>query len=160
MVSVLTKLSGDHKLTISCMCSDHPKFTTGGSVSNHHHGRGVDIAAVDGVPVNSSNFDAREIAMELQSLDPNYRPDEIGSPWAISGPGYFTDARHQDHLHVGFKQEITSDWKPSGGRRGRRATAPVAPAPPRRPPRLPASPRWPPPRPSRARSATRCRSAR
>ena len=40
----------DHR---RCMCSDHSKFTTGGSVSNHHYGRGLDIAAVDGVPVNA-----------------------------------------------------------------------------------------------------------
>jgi cell wall-associated NlpC family hydrolase len=112
VVAVLTKLSHEHKITVSCMCSDHPKFTTGGSISNHHHGRGLDIAAVDGVPVNSSNFDAREIATELQSFDGDIRPNEIGSPWAIAGPGYFTDAGHQDHLHVGFKDPIDPNWKP------------------------------------------------
>ena len=52
------------------------------------------------------------MASELSSLDPNYRPNEIGSPWAISGPGYFTDGAHQDHLHIGFKEQITADWKP------------------------------------------------
>ena len=44
VVAVLTKLSHEHKITISCMCSDHPKFTSGGSVSTHHFGRGADIA--------------------------------------------------------------------------------------------------------------------
>jgi cell wall-associated NlpC family hydrolase len=112
VVAVLTKLSQDHKITVSCMCSDHSKFTSGGSVSNHHFGRGVDIAAIDGVPVNPSNFDAREIAMKLQDLDPLVRPNEIGTPWAISGPGYFTDGAHQNHLHIGFKEQITPDWKP------------------------------------------------
>jgi cell wall-associated NlpC family hydrolase len=111
-VAVLTKLSEDHKITVSCMCSDHSKFTAGGSVSNHHYGRGVDIAAIDGVPVNASNFDAREIAMQLQDLDPSIRPSEIGTPWAISGPGYFTDAAHQNHLHIGFDTAISPDWKP------------------------------------------------
>ena len=126
IVTVLTKLSADHKITVSCMCSDHSKFTTGGSVSNHHYGRGLDIAAVDGVPVNASNFDAREIATALQDFDPAIRPDEIGTPWAISGNGYFTDSGHQDHLHIGFKQQISADWKPPGG-----LAAPVAE--PRRP---------------------------
>ena len=121
IVAVLTKLSADHQITVSCMCSDHSKFTTGGSISNHHYGRGLDIAAVDGVPVNASNFDAREIAMELQEFDPAIRPDEIGTPWAISGNGYFTDSGHQDHLHIGFKQQITADWEPPGG-----LAAPVA----------------------------------
>jgi len=94
------------------MCSDHSKFTTGGSISNHHFGRGVDIAAIDGVPVNASNFDAREIAMELQDLDASIRPNEIGTPWAITGPGYFTDSGHQDHLHIGFKEAITPGFTP------------------------------------------------
>ena len=44
--------------------------------------------------------------------NPDIRPNEIGSPFAINGPGYFTDAAHQNHLHIGFKQEIPADWKP------------------------------------------------
>ena len=103
MVAVLTKLSEDHKLKISCMCSDHSKFTSGGSISNHAYGRGLDIASVDGEIVNPGSAAARELASELSTLPEKYRPDEIGSPWPISGPGYFTDAGHQDHVHVGFK---------------------------------------------------------
>jgi cell wall-associated NlpC family hydrolase len=129
VVAVLTKLSADHKITVSCMCSDHPTFTTGGSVSNHHHGRGVDIAAIDGVPVNAANPIARDIATELSSLDPNYRPDEIGTPWAINGPGYFTDADHSDHLHVGFKQAIEPSWTPPADQPAASAAPPGAPAP-------------------------------
>jgi cell wall-associated NlpC family hydrolase len=125
VVAVLTKLSEDHKLTISCMCSDHPTLTTGGSVSNHHFGRGMDIAAVDGVPVNAANPIAREIATELSSLDPSYRPDEIGTPWPISGPGYFTDADHNDHLHVAFKQAIDPSWRPPAGAPGVAVPAPA-----------------------------------
>jgi cell wall-associated NlpC family hydrolase len=112
VIGVLTKLSSEHKITVSCMCSDHSKFTAGGSVSNHFFGRGVDIAAIDGETVGPGSAIAREVASELSSLDPNIRPNEIGSPWAISGPGYFTDAAHQNHLHLGFKEEISPDWKP------------------------------------------------
>ena len=66
-------------------------------------------------------------------IDSEYRPDEIGSPFAISGPGYFTDAAHQDHVHLGFKTEIDPDWKPpadvaAAGGGAPPATAPVAPA--------------------------------
>ena len=49
---------------------------------------------------------------------PPIRPDEIGTPWAIAGTGYFTDSGHQDHLHIGFKQQIGADSKP-GARRAR-----------------------------------------
>ena len=112
VVAVITKVSQEHKITISCMCSDHSKFTAGGSVSNHHFGRGADIAAIDGQPVGPGNPVAREVASELSSLDPSIRPNEIGSPWAIAGPGYFTDAAHQNHLHIGFKEAIGSSFTP------------------------------------------------
>ena len=134
VVAVLTKLSEDHKLKISCMCSDHSKFTSGGSISNHAYGRGLDIASVDGEIVNPGSTAARELASELSTLPEKYRPDEIGSPWPISGPGYFTDAGHQDHVHVGFKQEIDKSWAPpadvtAGGAQAA-AVAPAAPAVP------------------------------
>ena len=48
VVAVLTKLSQEHKIKVSCMCSDHSKMTAGGSISNHFYGRGLDIAAIDG----------------------------------------------------------------------------------------------------------------
>ncbi|WP_028067016.1 NlpC/P60 family protein [Solirubrobacter soli] len=123
VVAVLTKLSGEHKITVTCMCSDHDKFTAGGSVSNHHFGRGMDIGAIDGEIVGPGSPLAREVASELSQLNPDYRPNEIGSPFAIAGPGYFTDAAHQNHIHVGFKQEISADWKPPAD------VASAAPAP-------------------------------
>ena len=130
VIGVLTKLSQEHKITVSCMCSDHSKFTAGGSVSNHFFGRGVDIAAIDGEIVGPGSAIAREVASELSSLDPNIRPNEIGSPWAISGPGYFTDAAHQNHLHLGFKEEITPGLEAARGRRRRARRRRGAPSPP------------------------------
>ena len=133
------------------MCSDHDKFTAGGSVSNHHFGRGMDIGGDrrrDRRPGQPARARGRERAVR-RSI-PDIRPNEIGSPFAIAGPGYFTDAAHQNHLHIGFKQEITPDWKPpadvaaAARRRGRRAAVATAAAsaaaagrrrapPPRRP---------------------------
>ena len=112
IVAVLTKLSEKHTIQVSCMCSDHPTYTTGGSVSNHHFGRGMDIAAVDGMPVNAGNPVARDIATELGSLDEKYRPSEIGTPWQIADPRYFHDDDHNDHLHVGFDELIKANWRP------------------------------------------------
>jgi hypothetical protein len=114
IIAVLTKLSETHRITVSAMCSDHPKFTSGGSVSNHYFGRGADIAAIDGRPIGPANATAREVASSLAAFDPSYRPDEIGTPWAIPGPGYFTDAASQDKIHVAFKQPIDPGWTPPG----------------------------------------------
>ena len=78
VVAVLTKLSQEHKLTLSTLASDHDKLTSGGSISNHHLGRGMDIAAIDGEIVNPGSAVAREVASKLAGLDPEFRPSEIG----------------------------------------------------------------------------------
>jgi cell wall-associated NlpC family hydrolase len=129
VIGVLTKLSQEHKITVTCMCSDHSKFTSGGSISNHHFGRGMDIGAIDGEIVGPGSPLARAVASELSTLNPDIRPNEIGSPFAIAGPGYFTDGAHQNHLHIGFKQAITPDWKPPAdvAASGSAAAAPAAP---------------------------------
>ena len=80
----------------------HSYYTVGGSVSNHSAGRAVDIGSVDGIIVSPSNDKAKELAIALGRLPTPLRPTEIGSPWDLDGPGYFTDGDHQDHLHVGF----------------------------------------------------------
>ena len=112
VVSVLEELSRKHTITVSAMCSDHPRLTAGGSVSNHAFGRAVDIAAIDGQPVGPGNQAAKAIAQRLASLDPSIRPTEIGSPWALPGPAYFTDAAHQNHLHVAYDEPVGKGWKP------------------------------------------------
>jgi cell wall-associated NlpC family hydrolase len=127
VVAVLTKISERHKISVSCMCSDHPKLTTGGSVSNHHLGRGIDISAIDGVPVNADNAMAHEVAADLASLDPSYRPTEIGTPWAFQEqPPYFSDARHSDHIHVAFDAQIKPSWMPSAAQPVAIAATPLA----------------------------------
>lgn len=75
--------------------------------SHHYYGRGADIMSVDGRPVTSSNAAARRLVELLAATewpDPTMRPDDVGSPWgAFDGlPGFFTDASHQDHLHLGM----------------------------------------------------------
>ena len=112
IIAVLTTLSHTYTITVSTMCSDHPKLTSGGSISNHYFGRGMDIAAIDGVPVSPGNVRAREATDALSSFDPSYRPDEVGSPWVISKPGHFTDAASQDNIHVAFERPIDPSWTP------------------------------------------------
>jgi hypothetical protein len=111
-LSVLDAISRKHTISISAMRSDHDRLTSGGSVSNHYYGRAVDIAVVDGQPVGPGNQAAREIAESLSQLPPSIRPTEIGSPWALSGPAYFTDGAHQNHIHIGYDDPVPGGWKP------------------------------------------------
>jgi hypothetical protein len=128
VVSVMTAISEDHKITISATASDHPRMTTGGSVSNHAYGRAFDIATVDGQPVGPGNATAHRVAIALSRLDPSIRPSEIGSPWAISGPAYFTDGAHQNHIHVGFDDPINPNWQPPADLAAGRSGGAAAPA--------------------------------
>jgi hypothetical protein len=112
IVAVLTTVSHSHAIAVGGLCTGHDRLTSGGAVSTHYHGRGADIAAVDGMPVGPASAPARELVSELSSLDASYRPDEVGTPWPISAPGHFTDGEHDDKIHVAFKRPIDPWWTP------------------------------------------------
>ena len=167
---MLTKLSQEHKIVVSCMCSDHSKFTAGGSISNHAFGRGLDIASIDGEIVSPGSALAREVASELSELDARdpARRDRLAV--RDQRPGLLHRRRALRTTSTsGFKQEITPDFKLppelAAGARGRGGAA--APAVARRAGgrRARAASRrgdGPPPAPAarRARAARRRRPAR
>ena len=103
LLGVIQRLLRAHLVTVEPVKTGHAQYTAGGSISLHYLGRAFDVTAVDGSLVSPANLGARQMAEELSSFDAGMRPDEIGSPFAISGPGYFTDADHQDKVHIGFE---------------------------------------------------------
>lgn len=105
VVRVLAAVSATHRITLSVLETGHAQFVKGTDrVSNHYHGRAVDITEVDGSPVSPSNGAALELVLALLTGDPSLRPDELGSPWPEMSQfaGAFTDGDHQDHLHLGW----------------------------------------------------------
>jgi hypothetical protein len=62
--------------------------------------------------VSPANMTAREVASELSSLEPSYRPDRIGSPFSIAGPGHYTDASTQSRIAIAFSDPIDPSWTP------------------------------------------------
>ena len=119
LVAILTELTKEHRLGLSVIITGHDQFSSSGSVSNHYVGRGIDIASVDGEIVRPSSIASRELAEALVDLPESIRPTEVGTPWAINAPGFFTDGGHQDHLHVAF------DDAPPEGFAARAAPAPA-----------------------------------
>jgi len=89
-------------LAVSVFQTGHSYLTVNGSVSNHSFGRGADVSTVGGEAVTRANEAAKRLALALSRLPGEVRPTEIGTPWAIDDPAYFTDHMHQDHLHIGF----------------------------------------------------------
>lgn len=112
--AVLLQMAEQAPIGVGVMQTGHPYLTVNGSVSNHSFGRAVDIVSVGGAPVSPSNTAARAMAEALAGLAPEIRPTEIGSPWAIGGPAYFTDGDHQDHLHVGFDDPLAAAGASAG----------------------------------------------
>ena len=120
----------------------HAQFTSGGSVSNHFVGRGIDIARVDGEIVNPGSPAARELATEIAEMTGDLRPTEVGTPWAIGASGLLHRRRPPGPPPRRLRRRAA--------RRASRRPPPAAPPPRRRavapPRRRPASP---PPRPPR-----------
>ncbi|MGH9282377.1 MAG: hypothetical protein ACRD0S_05515, partial [Acidimicrobiales bacterium] len=113
VVDVLGAAAERLPIHVGVIRTGHSQCVGGGSrqtrpgcdVSEHWYYRGVDIAMVGGQPVSAGNQAARALADLLIRLPPPLRPDELGVPWASLAPlpGVFSDAAHQDHLHVGYR---------------------------------------------------------
>ena len=103
LVSLLAWVTERHTLTITVFKTGHSKYTRSGNISLHFLGGGADIFIVDGLPVSASNGAALDALLEIARVEGELRPDELGHPFgAIGFPGGFTDADHDDHIHLGF----------------------------------------------------------
>lgn len=107
VLGALLFVAAKHDLgSVGPFVSGHSYFVKGTTrVSNHVHGRAVDISVVDGVAVSPRNAGALESARAVLSLPAPLRPDEVGSPWSLSAPGAFSNSMHQDHIHLGWGAE-------------------------------------------------------
>ncbi len=105
VVQLLGLILQDHDIAISVLRSGHSKYVAGTSrVSKHYRGLAMDIWKVDGAPVRAGHAPSFALAARLGTLQGPLRPGEIGSPFTqlVGRPGYFTDAGHQRHIHVGM----------------------------------------------------------
>ncbi|HET7486654.1 MAG TPA: hypothetical protein VFJ85_01910 [Acidimicrobiales bacterium] len=113
LVAVLVLAGARAPIAVSVLRSGHSQCVGGASraerptcrVSLHWSYRAVDIAAVGGVAVTAANGAARDLAVAIAALPPGLRPDEVGTPWPALDPlpGFFSDADHTDHLHLGWE---------------------------------------------------------
>ena len=106
LTDVLAQAARIAPIAVSVFQTGHSYLTVNGSVSNHSFGRAADIATVGGEAVSPGNETAKTLARALAGLPELIRPTEIGTPWSIDDPAYFTDGDHQDHLHVGFDTTV------------------------------------------------------
>lgn len=109
VAALLTAANAGFDLGVGVLRTGHSMYVAGTTrVSNHFHGRGVDIHTVGGAPVRDSNESARLLAAFFFSLPAPLRPDELGHPYGgdaqlMAQPGSFNNAAHEDHLHLGWR---------------------------------------------------------
>jgi hypothetical protein len=106
VIDFLVWAAQHYALSISVLKTGHSQFVAGTDrISNHWEGRAADIASVDGQDVTASCDVCRSFAEVIVSLGAG-RPDEMGVPWGdmvgAGGWDVFSDADHQDHIHVGW----------------------------------------------------------
>jgi hypothetical protein len=102
VLEFLTALSAEHELDVSVMRSGHPLYVFGTNrPSDHPKGRAVDIFRIDGHAVVDPATPASLVdgVMRRAAALGAYN---IGGPRQLSGPQFFSDRTHHDHVHVGF----------------------------------------------------------
>ncbi|MGN6869052.1 MAG: hypothetical protein ACTHMY_11695 [Solirubrobacteraceae bacterium] len=117
MVSVLDSALANHTIGLGQV----------EAVSDPVHVQAVDIVSVDGQPVGPGNLAARDLVTEIAALDPSLRPSEIGTPWPIQSPGFFSDGGVVNRLHLAF--EMPGTGSPPVGLAGQAPDAMSAAAP-------------------------------
>lgn len=111
VIVLLTLLLEKHTLAVSSLRSGHSDCIGGGNqatrpgctLSLHYYGRAFDIYSIDGELVTPSSRSAQMLVDELATVSPPLVPSEVGSPFDLPRPGFFTDADHQDHVHIGYR---------------------------------------------------------
>jgi hypothetical protein len=105
VVGILEVILQSYTVDVSVFKTGHSTYVKGSrKVSNHIGGRAVDIFALNGEPVTPGSATARAVVAWLATGQGPLRPDELGSPFGEFAdlPGVFTDASHQDHIHIGW----------------------------------------------------------
>lgn len=101
VLACLASLARSYAVDVSVVRSGHPLLVFGTSrPSDHPRGRAVDVWALDARPlVLPENHGLAATGMREAVTHGAYN---VGGPVLLSGPQYFTNSTHQDHIHLGF----------------------------------------------------------
>jgi hypothetical protein len=101
VLMLLTALSREHVVDVSVLRSGHPLHVFGTSrTSDHPRGQAVDIWALDSRPLVLPSH--HSLAASAMTFAVSHGAYNVGGPVQLSGPEYFSDRTHQDHIHLGL----------------------------------------------------------
>jgi murein DD-endopeptidase MepM/ murein hydrolase activator NlpD len=92
-------------LGITSLECGHSQMTSSGNVSEHSTGDAVDIATIDGVPVNGHQGPGTltdALIKSVLQLQGTMHPHQVISLENLPGPTSFALPDHYDHVHVGY----------------------------------------------------------
>jgi len=102
VLRAMRALASDFRYDVSVIQSGHPIRVFGTDRrSNHTDGNAVDVWGIEGRPVIKGG----STVTQLMAAAADVGPYQIGGPVNLDGSGgtlYFSDATHQDHIHLGF----------------------------------------------------------
>ncbi len=102
VLRTLRSLAQQHVVDVSVVRSGHPLYVFGTTrPSDHPKGHAVDVWALDGRPLVAPANHA--LAVQGMQLAVAHGAYNVGGPVRLSGTQYFSDATHQDHIHLGFR---------------------------------------------------------
>jgi len=93
------------RLTIASLECGHSDLTSSGNVSEHSSGDAVDIAVIDGVPVNGHQGPgtlADALIKTVLRLQGTMHPHQVVSLEDLPGETSFALPDHADHVHIGY----------------------------------------------------------
>ena len=102
VLNVLLELAKEHELEVSVIRSGHPIDVFGTTrPSDHPKGRAVDVWRIDGHAVVDPATPTALVdnLMRRAAALGSYN---VGGPRQLSGPQFFSDPTHHDHVHMGF----------------------------------------------------------
>jgi hypothetical protein len=103
VLTTMLQLAKAYRIGISVIRSGHPIDVFGTDrPSDHPKGRAFDTWQIDGHAVVSPSTPRSLVTSYMRAAE-NLGSYNVGGPYKLSGPAYFSDRTHHDHVHAGFK---------------------------------------------------------
>ena len=103
VLEAMLVLAGSFRVGVSVVRSGHPLAVFGTDrPSDHPSGLAFDTWSIDGRPVVDRRT-PRSLVTDYMQASAAAGSDNVGGPYLLgSGPQWFSDDTHQDHVHAGF----------------------------------------------------------